>query len=353
MTSLVRFALPALVALSIVGFEIAAREVSSRGEVIQLRLAHATPTDFPYQAAAETFANYIDRNSDGTLTVDIYPNGQLGSEQVCLDSLVLGTLDLAIINQAYTSSHVKPFGFLGLAYLFESPDHVRRTVFDSDFLELLNRYITEQDPGFALLATLPCGARSLYTTRPVNQFEDLRNMKLRIMPSEIETRVWRAFGAQGISVPFGDVYSALQTDLAEGAENTPSAYAMSRHHEVAPYFTLTRHQHLTANLLVSENTLRSLSPKQKMLLRAAAIEAARAAADASEASDRRILEELEQEGRVLPREIDTAPFLEAILPLHFDIASELGARDLLTLIQSKAHATSAEAEANNDIPHHQ
>lgn len=300
-----------------------------------LRLGHVTSADFPYHIAAEEFARLVNEGTGGKVKIDIFPNAQLGNEQVLTDSLILGTLDFSITNQAYTSSYVPEFGFLSVSYLFTSDQHVENVVLDPKFIDLMTSYVDKKKPGFTYLSTLPSGVRSIYSTVPLRSYADVQGYKIRIMPSEIETKVWNTLGTQSLSVPFGEVYSALQTELAEGAENTPSAYFTHKHYEVAPYFVKTEHQYLTANFLASNQTLNKLPEDFVKVIKDAAVKSCKVGADYAIASDAKVLDTLSKEG-VTVIDIDKKPFVDAISPLHEKLAQEMNTIELLTMIRSKA-----------------
>jgi tripartite ATP-independent transporter DctP family solute receptor len=297
-----------------------------------LRFGHVTATDFVYHIAAEQFAKQVAEKSSGKINIAIFPNSQLGNEQTLADSLTLGTLDFAIVNQAYTSSYVPQFGFLSVSYLFADNSHVERVMFDQQFVGMLNKFTENKNPGFVYLATLPSGVRSIYSTIPIKAFDELKGYKLRIMPSEIESKVWKTLGTQPVSVPYGEVYSALQSKLAQGAENTPSAYYTAKHNEVAKYYVLTEHQYLTANILASKKLMSSMPAEYVMIIRQAALDACKAGSKYAVESDAKVLETLGKEGvNVSP--IDKSPFIKAISPLHQQIAADMKCQDLYMRIK--------------------
>jgi len=298
----------------------------------KLRFGHVTPTDFAYHITAEKFAEQVAEKTGGKVKIAIFPNAQLGNEQVLTDSLILGTLDFSITNQAYTSSYVPQFGFLSVSYLFRDNSHVENAVFDEKFMGMLSKYTEEKNPGFFYLATLSSGVRSVYSTIPLKDFKDFSGYKIRIMPSEIETKVWKTLGTQPISVPFGEVYSALQTKLAQGAENTPSAYFTAKHYEVAKNYVLTEHQYLTANILVSKKLFNGLSEEYRKIIKQAAFDACRFGSRYAAESDAKILKIIGKEGITILK-VDKTPFIGAISPLHQQIAEEMKCQDLYSRIK--------------------
>lgn len=308
---------------------------SNEEKTFKLRLGHSTATDFPYHIAAVEFCERVKEGTDGNVIVNIFPNAQLGNEQVMADSLVFGTLDFALINQAYASSYVQPFGFLSTSYLFENEQHVNDVVLDPDYLAIMKAYVNEKQPGFEFLGTIPSGVRSVYSTVPLRSLDDFRGFKIRIMPSKIETMVWKALGTQSVSVPLGEVYSALQTELAKGAENTPSLYNTAKHFEVAPYYIKTEHQFLTVNLFASQSIMKKLPEEYIQVIQDAAVAACRKGSVFAEASDAKTLEQLSSDSGVTVIEVDKAPFMEAVKPLHATIAEDLGAQRLMEFIATK------------------
>jgi TRAP-type C4-dicarboxylate transport system substrate-binding protein len=182
-----------------------------------------------------------------------------------------------------------------------------------------------------LLNLMGNGMRYLYTTKPVESLDDLKGLKIRVMPSAVDTEVWNTLGANATTVAFSEVYSALQTHMVDGAENTFSSYAASKHNEVAPYVTLTGHQWLVTELWASDQALQSLPEEYVSAIYEAAKETASYSLEHQLEVDDEYKKQLEENGTTFIT-VDIAPWRDKITPLHEGIAKDLNCTDILKRI---------------------
>ena len=295
------------------------------------RMGHSQAPDHPFHDTCEYFADLVSEKTNGDVQINIFPNGQLGDEATMLESCSMGTLDFLMGNGANTAAIVPELSFLGVCYLFDDVDHITRVADDETIFQLYTDMIDNKHLNIKLLNLMGNGMRHLYTTRPVSSLDDLKGMKIRVMPSAVDTEVWNTLGATATTVAFSEVYSALQTHMVDGAENTFSSYAASKHNEVAPYVTLTEHQWLVTELWASEQTLSQLPEEYVTAIYEAASETAGYSLDYQLQVDEEYRKQLEEDG-VTILEIDQTPWKEKITPLHEGIAEDLGCSDILARI---------------------
>ena len=153
--------------------------------------------------------------------------------QQCWKAVRWETLDFLMANGANTAAIVPELGFLGVCYLFDDEEHIAHVADDEQIFDMYTEMIDAKNLNIKLLNLMGNGMRHLYTTTPVENLDDLKGMKIRVMPSAVDTEVWNTLGANATTVAFSEVYSALQTHMVDGAENTFSSYAASKHNEVA------------------------------------------------------------------------------------------------------------------------
>jgi TRAP-type transport system periplasmic protein len=299
---------------------------------ITLRLGHDQPTAHAYHHGAEFFAERVAELTDGQVEIRIFPGAQLGNEMAMLDSLVAGNLDLSIAAAANSSTYIPEFGFFSVSYLFSGPEHFKTVLQDEEFNALLDEKIDTDVQGFRRISTHAAGVRNIYTNKPVADLEDLSGMRMRVMASPVESQVWSTLGTLPTSIPFGEVYTAMQTGLLEGAENAAAVYSSNKHFEVAPYYTLTGHQWLVALLFASEQTWADLPENVRDALLQAGEEMTPFVIDFTLASDEEHLAQLKEQGTTVS-DIDVGPFMERIAPLQDPIAEELGMTDVLARIR--------------------
>lgn len=301
---------------------------------VELRLGHDQVQEHTYHRTAEFFADRVAELSDGRMEVKVFPGATLGTETSMLSEVIDGNIDFSFSTTANASSFVPRFGLLSVSYLFSGPEHFARVATDEQFNNLLDEVIAEQDPGFIRVATLTPGARNVYNNvGPIETPEDVQGMKLRVMASPIESQVWSSLGAQPVAIPFGEVYTAMQTGLVEAAENSPGSYFLNKHNEVAPYYSLTGHQYPFTLLFMSEQTAGELSEADMEIIRQAGREASEFNVKDAVESDQAILEEIQEKYGVKVNQPDTEPFIEQLTPLQDQVAEESETQDLLERIR--------------------
>lgn len=298
-----------------------------------LKFGHDQAPDHAYNQAAKWFADEVNKRTNGRVQIKVFPNAQLGEESTMLDSLKMGTLDFCITSTSNASSHVPQMGLLSASYLFNSAEHLYKVATDPMIIDKYDKMVSDKNLGFKLVTFLPNGVRSLYSTHEVKSIQDVQGMKVRVMSSPIETAVWEALGTKPTTVPFNEVYTALQTNLVEAAENTPSSYLTAKHYEVAPYFIETQHEWMMSEVWISNKTWDKLPEDIRQIIMQTGAEMAKYGQDKQLENDKKAIEELTSKHGVKDIKVDLAPFREKVAPLHDKIAKELGAEDVLARIR--------------------
>ena len=300
-------------------------------ETFTFRMGHSQAADHPFNDTCEYFAKLVNEKTNGAVTINVFPNSQLGDEATMLESVSMGTLDFLMANGANTAAYVPELGFLGTCFLFDSTDHLVAVTEDEQVNQIYSDIVASKDLGISLLCLMGNGMRYLYTATPVSSLDDLKGLKIRVMPSAVDNLVWTELGATATTVAFSEVYSALQTKMVDGAENTFSSYAASKHYEVAPYVTMTEHQWLVTELWASDATLAKLPAEYVDAIYEAAMETSSYSLQHQLEVDAAYQEELEAAG-VTFIDIDTQPWKDVVQPLHEGIAADLGCTEVLNRI---------------------
>ncbi len=299
-----------------------------------LRLGHDQVTAHTYQATTEFFAQRVAELTNGEVEIRIFPGATLGTETSMLQEVISGNLDLSLSTTANASSFVPSFGILSVSYLFSDGEHFKRAIVDEEVNAALDAMIEEQSPGFIRVATITPGARSVYNTfGPIESLDDVEGKKMRVMASPVESTVWGALGTLPIAIPFGDVYTGMQTGLVDAAENSPGSYVLNKHYEVAPYFSLTEHQWPMSLIFMGETSWAGLSEAHQEAIVQAGKETAAFGVDNAIAGDNALLAEMTEKYGVKVNRLDTAPFVEQLAPLQDETAAALGAEAILARIR--------------------
>jgi tripartite ATP-independent transporter DctP family solute receptor len=257
-----RECLASFAALAVSGTDVASAANSASKHTLSSADVH--PKGYPTVEAVRFIGERLEKETGGRLGVNVYYSGQLGREPDTVDLARLGAIDITRVNFAALNNAFPLTQVCSLPYVFDSVDHMRRVV-DGD----VGRKILE---GFASrdligLAIYDSGTRNFYNVRrPVTTPKDLHGLKIRVPPSDIFIEFVRALGANPTPLPAGDVYSALQTHLIDGAENNWRTFHSSRHFEVAKYWSHSQHSHSPEALLMSRKTFEALAPSDRELL---------------------------------------------------------------------------------------
>ena len=215
-------------------------------------------------------AQRLEEKSGGAMVIQIYPSGQLGQERELLELLQIGSLDLTKVSAAVMENFAPNYRVLGMPYIFRDKQHSWEVLSGEIGKELL-----VQGERFWLrgLCFYDAGSRSFYTReRPINEPKDLKGLKIRVMNSATAFDMVRALGGSPTPISWGELYTALQQGIVDGAENNPPSFYTSKHYEVCKYYVLDEHSSVPDVLLISTYLWQRLSPEERSLLQEAADE---------------------------------------------------------------------------------
>jgi len=225
---------------------------------------------YPTVEAVRWMSRKIEAETNGRLAIRVYHAGQLGRESDTVELARFGALDITRVNFAPLTNAFPLTRLFALPYVFDSVEHMRRIVDGPAGKAVLDSFQSRDLIG---LAIYDAGVRSFYNVhRPIVEPADLHGLKVRVPPSDIFLQIGRALGANPTPLPFGEVYSALQTHLIDGAENNWRTLHTSRQFEVARFVSLTEHSHSPEALLMSRRTFDALSPSEREIVLRAATE---------------------------------------------------------------------------------
>ncbi|WP_340113016.1 TRAP transporter substrate-binding protein [Maribellus mangrovi] len=235
-----------------------------------LKLAHGLDPSHPVHKGMVFMAERLAEKSDGQLTIDIYPSGQLGSEQQCVELLQIGSLAITKVSAAVMESFTPKFKALGLPYVFRTKEHSFK-VFDGEIgKELL---LGTEEFWIRGLCFYDAGFRSFYTiNKPILTPDDLTGLKLRVMKSQSAMEMVRALGGSPTPISWGELYTALQSGVVDGAENNPPSLYTSHHYEVCKEYSLDEHTCVPDVLIISTKVWNNLTGQEQKWLQEAADE---------------------------------------------------------------------------------
>jgi tripartite ATP-independent transporter DctP family solute receptor len=241
-------------------------------EATVIKLAHGLDPSHPVHLGMAYMADRVAEISGGQMRIDMYPSQQLCTERECMELLQIGSLGMTKVSAAIMENFAPAYQVLNLPYVFRDEEH-RFRVLEGEIGEYL---LQAGEPKRLLgLAFYDAGSRSFYTkTRPVNTPEDLAGKKIRVIESPTAMRMVSALGGSPTPLAWGELYTALQQGVVDGAENNPPSFYTSRHYEVARYYTLDEHTATPDVLVISTVIWNTLTPQEQQWLRQAAEESA-------------------------------------------------------------------------------
>lgn len=226
-----------------------------------IRLGHGLDvTHSVHQAMLQTDV-YLNELSQGKMRLQIYPNQQLGSERECLELLQIGSLDMTKVSGAVLENFAPKLRIFGLPFLFDNKDHLFKVLDGTIGKELLKE---GEEYWLKGVGFYDSGSRSFYTKeRPVEQPEDLEGLKIRVQESVSAFDMVKQLGASPTPISWGELYTALQQGVVDGAENNPPSFYLSRHYEVCKYYSIDEHTMIPDVLLVSTHLWDRLSSEEQ------------------------------------------------------------------------------------------
>ena len=295
---------------------------ASSQDVHSLKIACVLDAQHPVVIGARQMAEIAEKESGGRLKITVYPSSQLGGQREVLQNVQAGIVDGVIDATATLTNFVPQLAVVDLPYL--AKDHAAAfRLFDSPVFEQeLGRPAAAA--GFHIVQVWEITFRNVYTrSRPINSVADLKGQKIRVIPSPSYIALFRAFGAAPTPMAFGEVYTALQQGVIDGAENDSVTYQTSKHMEVARNLALTSHMMLANTLYISERVWERLPDDLKAVINKASGEARKTVVAERSSRDAKVLDEIRAAG-INVTQPDLAPFTAIGQQTYKELAERLG-----------------------------
>ena len=297
---------------------------ASAQDVKHYRFAHDQQLNSGYSVAYDIFSARLKELSKGTMLVDQYPGGQLGQEPQILQLVKSGDIDFAIVSSANTSTISPEAGVMSLHFLFRNEDHIIKALGDEKVFAAIRDMIDDTAPGIHAMGLATQGFRYMYGKKEVHKVDDVKGYKVRVQATATEDTMFPAYGAQTVHMPFGSVYTSLQTGVVDFAENGMNVYLINRHYEVAPIISMTEHEANNAVVWISDKLWQSLSPEQKQWVQTAAREVSLQEPKRGFELEHAAAGKLEKMGVKINKDVDKAGFQKVADPYLDKLAHDLG-----------------------------
>ncbi|WP_172561538.1 TRAP transporter substrate-binding protein [Vibrio furnissii] len=295
----------------------------------EIKAAFNQSDKHPQYQALQEFGQKLSQETDGRYKLTIYPNELLGDQRAALELVQNGAIQMAVVANPLVENYDKTFRMIGMPYVYSGPSHQEK-VFTSGVLDDL--FASTQRFGFEVLTAYTAGARSMYTKgAPTETIADMKGKKIRVMQSDTMIKMLSCMGGTGVPMSQGEVYTAVQQGVLDGAENNEITYADLKQYEVAPYFTATRHLMVPDLVVISSYFINSMPKEDQATLRRLAKESTPNEFKLWNAQIEQAKALASSKGATFT-EVDITPFQQSCQQLQSDLAETTAQKTLLEKI---------------------
>jgi tripartite ATP-independent transporter DctP family solute receptor len=296
-----------------------------------LRSADIHPDGYPTVEAVKHFGSLLEKKTNGRYKVQVFHSAQLGQEKDTIEQTRFGVIDLNRINMGPFNNLIPETFVPALPFIFRSVEHMRKTMDGPIGDQILKAF---EPHGLVALAFYDSGARSFYNSkRPINTPADMKGMKIRVIQSDLFLDLVNALGANATPMPPGEVYSALQTGVVDGAENNWPSYESFRHFEVAKFYSLSEHSMSPEVLVMSKKSFDKLSTADQKAVRDSAKESVAKMRELWEAREKVAEQKIRSSGNQI-NPVDKQPFIDAMKPVYEKYVKDAKLKELVARIQA-------------------
>ena len=281
---------------------------------VTLRSSDTHPDGYPTVVAVQKMGEMLKERTGDRLCIDVFHSAQLGEEKDTIEQTQFGVIDMNRVSLGPFNNIIEETQIPSLPYIFRSVDHMHKVMDGPIGQQILDAFTAHDLVG---LAFYDGGSRSFYNSeKPIKSMADLAGMKFRVMQSDMFVDMVAALGANATPMPYGEVYSSIQTGVIDGAENNWPSYDSSGHFEVAKYYTLDQHLIVPEVLVMAKATFDKLSPEDQAAVRQAAKDSVPLMRELWVAREAESEAKVRAAGSEIITDIDKTPFIEAMAPVY-------------------------------------
>ena len=313
----------------------AAETAAPAAAAVKLIGAHVNSLDSSYQAGFEAMQSKLEELSGGIMTVEIHPNGELGgNEAELVEKMATGTVDMIVTAPNFIASTGVPEADLfSIPFLYSSMEHWTEVV-DGEVGQAVADKVDAAGT-FHSLGYWSCGTREYFGIKPVNTVEDLKGVKIRVQDSDTVRSVWSALGANPTVLAYNELYSGLQNNVIDAAENDLGNILLQKFYEAGPYVSLTDHDIATRQFLIGAQKYNSLTEEQKAWVDEAAVYACEEQRKFDKKLNDEALEQIKANGGIV-NEVDKDSLIGACEEARAAAAEKIGVADLYKKVNELA-----------------
>lgn len=300
-----------------------------------IRVGHNQSTNHPTHMGMEAFKEYIEENLGDKYEVQLFPSELLGTQTNMVQLTQTGAVEMTVASNSILETFNEQFQIFNLPYLFESPEVYHAVMNDPEIVGPI--FEGTKDSGFVVVAWLDAGTRNFYLVKhAVENLQDLKGMKIRVQQSPTNVRMMSLLGGSATPMGFGEVYTAMQSGVIDGAENNELALTENGHGDVAKYYSYTLHQMIPDEVIVNYNFLENLNAEERTVFD----EGFQILQDTQQIAWEEKVEEAIAYAKdhmgVQFNYPDIEPFREAVMPLHEEVLGNTPSlKKIYELIEAK------------------
>lgn len=273
--------------------------------------------DHPQTMAVKKLGEVFSELTDGRYRLEVYPNELLGPQRETLEQVQYGIIEMAVVSNVIVSSLVDGFLTFETPFLFDDEAHQKRFFEESSQVSAL--YDQTEKYNLKMAAQFTAGTRNMYANKPIQSVADLKGMKIRTAESDTYIKMMKYLGGAATPMSFGEVFTAIQSGVVDGAENNEASYSSTKHYEIAPYYSYTRHLIVPDFVVVNNDLYESLPEEDQEAFQ----EAARIARDYEyelwEQETEKYLQDVKDNGATIVEDVDVDSLKDAVQPLHEEL----------------------------------
>ena len=309
-----------------------ANTAEKKGEL--LRVAHNQGENHPIHKALLEFEREVEKNSNNEIDVQVFPNEILGSQREAVELTQTGAIDISVASISLLESFEEMYSVFNVPYLFDDRDHYFSVMYDDEILGSL--YEQTRNDGFVGLTWYDAGTRNIYTNKKsIEKPEDLKGLKIRVQQSPTNIKMIELLGGSPTPMGFGEVYTALQQSVIDGAENNEMALITNKHGEVSKFYSYNAHAMIPDILIMNAKRLDEMSEEHRNII----LDAVEKSNEFEVEEWKKSIDEAKLEAEKMGVKFtypDTKPFQEKVMPIHEEFKQNENVSEIYNRIREKA-----------------
>lgn len=308
------------------------QKAAESDDTVTLRFGYASNSQ-PVIDAMNEFGDLLSEKTDGEVKVEYFPDGQLGGERELIELTQTGAIDMTKVSGSALEGFSDIYSLFSIPYLFDSEEHYYKVLEEEEVMDPV--YQSTEDQGIVGLTYYDSGARNFYMTDgPVEEPDDIKGKKIRVMESEIAIRMVKLLGGSPTPMGSDEVYTSLQQGIIDGAENNEFVLVTAGHGGATKYYSYDEHTRVPDMVMMNQETLDRLTEEQKDAVYEAAAESTEFQKEVWEEYVDEEKEQAEEEYDVVFNDVDKKPFQEAVQPIHDEFENDEDFGELYKKIRS-------------------